>query len=159
MDITVVEMSDHILPTMLDKNMAKIVERELEANGVKVITGERVEEIVGSTDGDVKAVKTNTNREIDADFILLGTGVRPNSEIARDAGIELGYANAIKVDEDMRTNIPDIFQQGIVQLLEAILQMKIHTYLWEQLQTSRDELQERMRLVEVQDLEELRAVL
>jgi NADPH-dependent 2,4-dienoyl-CoA reductase/sulfur reductase-like enzyme len=40
MDITVVEMSDHILPTMLDKNMAKIVESELEANGVKVITGE-----------------------------------------------------------------------------------------------------------------------
>jgi NADH oxidase (H2O2-forming) len=57
MDITVVEMSDHILPTMLDKNMAKIVESELEANGVKVITGERVEEIIGSTDGDVKAVK------------------------------------------------------------------------------------------------------
>ena len=112
MDIIVVEMSDHILPTMLDKNMAKIVERELEANGVKVITGERVEEIVGSTDGDVKAVKTNTNREIDADFILLGTGVRPNSEIARDAGIELGYANAIKVDEYMRTNIPDIFAAG-----------------------------------------------
>jgi NADPH-dependent 2,4-dienoyl-CoA reductase/sulfur reductase-like enzyme len=117
--ITVVEMSDHILPTMLDKNMAKIVQRELEANGVKVITGERVEEIVrssssrsSSTDGDVKAVKTNTNRKIDADFILLGTGVRPNSEIARDAGIELGYANAIKVDEYMRTNIPDIFAAG-----------------------------------------------
>lgn len=105
-------MSDHILPTMLDKNMAKIVESELEANGVKVITGERVEEIIGSTDGDVKAVKTNTNRKIDADFILFGTGVRPNSEIAKDAGIELGYANAIKVDEYMRTNISDIFAAG-----------------------------------------------
>jgi NADH oxidase (H2O2-forming) len=34
MDITVVEMSNHVLPTMLDKNMAKIVQRELEANGV-----------------------------------------------------------------------------------------------------------------------------
>jgi NADPH-dependent 2,4-dienoyl-CoA reductase/sulfur reductase-like enzyme len=112
-DITVVEMSDHVLPTLLDKNMAKIVEKELEANGVKVITGERVEEIVRITDdGDVKAVKTNTNRQIDTDFILLGTGVRPNSEIAREAGIELGYANAIKVNEYMRTNIPDIFAAG-----------------------------------------------
>lgn len=65
MDITVVEMSDRILPTMLDKHMAKIVQRELEDNGVKVITDERVEEIVGSnsTDGDVKAIKTNTNRQ------------------------------------------------------------------------------------------------
>jgi NADH dehydrogenase FAD-containing subunit len=50
---------------MLDKHLAKIVQRELEDNGVKVITDERVEEIVGSnsTDGDVKAIKTNTNRQ------------------------------------------------------------------------------------------------
>jgi NADPH-dependent 2,4-dienoyl-CoA reductase/sulfur reductase-like enzyme len=115
MDITVVEMSDHVLPTMLDKNMAKIVQRELESNGVKVITCERVEEIVGnsiSRDDNVKTLKTNTNRQIDTDFILLGTGVRPNSEIAKDTGIELGYANAIKVNDNMRTNVPDIFSAG-----------------------------------------------
>jgi NADPH-dependent 2,4-dienoyl-CoA reductase/sulfur reductase-like enzyme len=118
-NVTVVEMSDHVLPTILDSNMAKIVQRELEANGVKVILGERVEEIVGysGVDREVKGIKTindniNTKREIDADFIVLGTGVRPNSEIARDAGIELGYANAIKVDAHMRTNIPDIFAAG-----------------------------------------------
>ena len=114
MNMTIVERSDHVLPTMLDKQMAKIVQRELEDNGVKVITGERVEEIVcsSSSDGDVKAIKTNTNRQIDADFILIGTGVRPNSEIAKDAGIELGFANAIKVDEYMRTNIPAILAAG-----------------------------------------------
>jgi NADPH-dependent 2,4-dienoyl-CoA reductase/sulfur reductase-like enzyme len=111
MDVTLVEMADHIIPTMLDKNMAKIVERELQANGVKIILGERVEEILGR-DGQVKGIKTNTKREIDSDFIVLGTGVRPNSEIADDAGIELGYANAIKVDEYMRTNIPNIFAAG-----------------------------------------------
>ena len=111
MDVTVVEMANHILPTMLDNKMAKIVERDLEANGVKIILGERVEEIL-SRDEDVKGIKTNTKREIDSDFIVLGTGVRPKSEIARDAGVELGYANAIKVDEYMRTNIPDIFAAG-----------------------------------------------
>jgi len=78
---------------------------------VKIILGERVEQIL-SRDGDVKGIKTNTKREIASDFIVLGTGVRPNSEIARDAGVELGYANAIKVDEYMRTNIPDIFAAG-----------------------------------------------
>jgi NADPH-dependent 2,4-dienoyl-CoA reductase/sulfur reductase-like enzyme len=112
MDIAIVEKNDHVLPTMLDKQMARIVQRELEDNGVKVITGERVEEIVRSSSSDVKAIKTNTNRQIDTDFILLGTGVRPNSEIAKDAGIDLGFANAIKVDEYMRTNIPDIFAAG-----------------------------------------------
>ena len=40
------------------------------------------------------------------------TGVKPNSEIARDAGVELGYANAIRVDEHMKTNIADIFAAG-----------------------------------------------
>ncbi|MFZ0405337.1 MAG: FAD-dependent oxidoreductase, partial [Nitrososphaeraceae archaeon] len=112
MDIIIVEKNEHVLPTMLDNQMAKIVQRELEDNGVKVITGERVEEIVRSSSSDVKAIKTNTNRQIDTDFILLGTGVRPNSEIAKDAGIELGFANAIKVDEYMRTNIPAIFAAG-----------------------------------------------
>ena len=111
MDVTVVEMADHILPSLLDKNMAKIVERELEANGVKIILGESVEEILGR-DGQIKGIRTSAKRDIDSDLIVLGTGVRPNSEIARDAGVELGYANAIKVDEYMRTNIPDIFAAG-----------------------------------------------
>jgi NADPH-dependent 2,4-dienoyl-CoA reductase/sulfur reductase-like enzyme len=104
-------MAGHFLPTMLDKNMAKIVERELEDNGVRIILGERVEEILG-VDGQVSGIKTNTKREINSDFIVLGTGVKPNSEIARDAGVELGIANAIKVDEYMKTNIPDVFAAG-----------------------------------------------
>jgi NADPH-dependent 2,4-dienoyl-CoA reductase/sulfur reductase-like enzyme len=111
MDVTLVEMADHVLPTMLDKNMAKIVERELEENGVRIILGERVEEILG-VDGQVNGIKTNTKRQINTDFIVLGTGVKPNSEIARDAGVEPGHANAIKVDEYMKTNIPDLFAAG-----------------------------------------------
>jgi len=111
MDVTLVEMADHVLPTMLDKNMAKTVERELVDNGVRIILGERVEEILG-VDGQVNGIKTNTKREINSDFIVLGTGVKPNSEIARDAGVELGSANAIKVDEYMKTNIPDVFAAG-----------------------------------------------
>ena len=49
---------------------------------------------------------------IATDFILLGTGVKPNSEIAKEAGIELGFANAIRVDNHMRTNIRGIFAAG-----------------------------------------------
>jgi NAD(P)H-nitrite reductase large subunit len=160
-DLTVVEMSDHVLPTLLDSSMAKIVERELEANGVKVITRERVEEIVGDggTDGQVKGVMTNTKREIDTDFIVLGTGIKPNSEIARDAGVELGYANAIKVDGYMRTNLPDIFAAGDCATATSYVTNEDTYLLWEQQQTSRGELHVRTLLVEVQDLEELQVVL
>ena len=111
MDVTVVEMADHILPNMLDKDMAKIVQRELENNGVKIILSERVEEFQGR-DGKVNCIKTNTERKIDSDLIVIGTGVTPNSEIARDASIVLGHTNAIKVDEYMRTNIQYIYAAG-----------------------------------------------
>jgi CoA-dependent NAD(P)H sulfur oxidoreductase len=57
-------------------------------------------------------VKTNTGRKIESDFVVVGTGVRPNSEIAIDAGMVIGHSNAIKVDEYMRTNIPDIYAAG-----------------------------------------------
>jgi NADPH-dependent 2,4-dienoyl-CoA reductase/sulfur reductase-like enzyme len=111
MDVTVVEMADHILPNMLDKDIAMIVQRELEDNGLNIILGERVEEFQGR-DGKVNCIKTNTERKIDSDLVIVGTGVTPNSKIARDAGIVLGHSNAIKVDEYMRTNIQDIFAAG-----------------------------------------------
>ena len=111
MDVTVVEMADHVLPNMLDKDMAMTVQRELEDNGVNIILGERVEEFQGR-DGKVNCIKTNTERKIDSDLVVIGIGVTPNSEIARDTGIVLGQRNAIKVDEYMKTNIPDIFSAG-----------------------------------------------
>ena len=112
-DTTIVEMADHVLPSILDNNnsMANIVKRELEDNGVKIILGERLEEVLGNGN-NVKGIKTNKREMIATDFILLGTGVKPNSEIAKEAGIELGFANAIRVDNHMRTNIRGIFAAG-----------------------------------------------
>jgi NADPH-dependent 2,4-dienoyl-CoA reductase/sulfur reductase-like enzyme len=127
MDVTIIEMADRVLPSLLDKYMAEIVKKELENNGVKVILGEGLQEVVTSSSSPsshsssstsspearyLERIKTSKNKEIAADLLLLGTGVRPNSEIAKAAGIELGVANAIKVDEHMRTNIPDIFAAG-----------------------------------------------
>ena len=112
-DTTIVEMADHVLPSILDNNnsMANIVKRELEDNGVKIILGERLEQVLGNGN-NVKGIKTNKREMIATDFILLGTGVKPNSEIAKEAGIELGFANAIRVDNHMRTNIRGIFAAG-----------------------------------------------
>jgi NADPH-dependent 2,4-dienoyl-CoA reductase/sulfur reductase-like enzyme len=126
-DVTIVEMSDHVLPSLLDEVMADVVKRELEDNGIKVILGEGLEEVVTSStpslhsslspssSSDVRyleLIRTTKNKEIAADLVLLGTGVRPNSQIAKEAGIELGVHDAIRVDEHMRTNVPDIFAAG-----------------------------------------------
>jgi NADPH-dependent 2,4-dienoyl-CoA reductase/sulfur reductase-like enzyme len=69
-DVTVVEMADHVLPNMLDKDMAMTVQRELEDNGVNIILGEHVEEFQGR-DGKVNCIKTNTERKIDSDLVVI----------------------------------------------------------------------------------------
>jgi NADPH-dependent 2,4-dienoyl-CoA reductase/sulfur reductase-like enzyme len=127
MDVTIVEMSDHVLSSLLNEDMSDIVKRELEDNGVKVVLGEGLEEVVTSSSPSLHSlsspspsrdvrylelVKTTKNKEIATDLVLLGTGVRPNSQIAKNAGIELGVHDAIRVDEHMRTNVPDIFAAG-----------------------------------------------
>ena len=123
MDVTIIEVSDRVLPSLLDEVMAGIIKKELEDNGVKVILGEALKEVVTSLSPSsqqssstnvryIEAVRTTKNKEIPAELVLLGTGVRPNSHIAKDAGIELGVYDAIKVDEHMRTNVPDIFAAG-----------------------------------------------
>lgn len=121
MEVTIVEMTDHVLPNLLEIDMAEIVKRELEDNGVRVILGEGVNEVVttslhsslkSSKIQYIERIRTTKNKEIATDLVLLSTGVKPNSEIAKEAGIELGVAKAIKIDEHMRTNIANIFAAG-----------------------------------------------
>jgi NADPH-dependent 2,4-dienoyl-CoA reductase/sulfur reductase-like enzyme len=120
LNVTLIERADHVLANILDNDMAKMIEEELKYNEINIILNEKVEEIILSSPNDsfnldnklfAIGIKTN-KREIFADCILLGVGVKPNSEIAKDAGIELGYQNAIKVDDFMRTNISNIFAAG-----------------------------------------------
>jgi NADPH-dependent 2,4-dienoyl-CoA reductase/sulfur reductase-like enzyme len=85
-DVTIVEMSDHVLPSLLDEVMADVVKRELEDNGIKVILGEGLEEVVTSStpslhsslspssSSDVRyleLIRTTKNKEIAADLVLL----------------------------------------------------------------------------------------
>ena len=109
-DITVIEMANHVLPNILDSDLSKIVAEHLRDKGIKLRLGEKLMQVTGGN-GKVRGIYTSKG-SIECDLVLLGTGVRPNSELARDAGIELGYANAIKVDEYMRTNIANIFAAG-----------------------------------------------
>ena len=109
-NVTVVEMADYVLPNILDSDLSKIVAEHLRDNGIKLRLGEKLMQVTGGN-GKVRGINTSKG-SIECDLVLLGTGVRPNSELARDAGIELGYANAIKVDEYMRTNIANIFAAG-----------------------------------------------
>ncbi len=108
MEVHLVELTDHVLPP-LDSDLAGKLGEHLEANGVRLCLGARVEGILGS--GKVSGVSTSQG-DIEADLVLLSMGIRPVSELARRAGIELGNRDAIRVDEAMRTSVPDILACG-----------------------------------------------
>lgn len=98
-----------VLPT-LDASLAATLEMEVREHGVEVRTGVTVTEITRSERGLV--VRTDSGGAVEADVVLLGVGVEPNAELARDAGIAIGVAGAIRVDRQMRTDAPHVFAAG-----------------------------------------------
>ena len=106
--VTIIEMQPHIL-TMLDPEMAVLVEKYFESHGVKILNQTKVMGFNG--DDAVTSVETDKGT-IEADLVLLAIGVRPNTELAKNAGLEIGETGALKVNPQMQTSDPDIFAGG-----------------------------------------------
>lgn len=107
---TVVELLDQILPP-LDKDMAQIVQNHLLEKGVEVITSDGVKSFAGNGDNYVTGVITG-KRHLPADMVILSIGIKPNTKLAQEAGLEIGATRAIKVNDRMETNIPDVYAIG-----------------------------------------------
>lgn len=105
--VVVIELLEWILPTMFDEPPSRMLEQQLAACGIKVLSGEKVVRIEGQ--GRVAKVVTD-HREIACDTVVLATGVIPGRDLAVTAGIEVG--RGIKVDRQQRTSVPDIFACG-----------------------------------------------
>jgi CoA-dependent NAD(P)H sulfur oxidoreductase len=108
-DVTVVEKADRVLGTM-DSEITAIVEEKIVSEGVKLHKETSVQGFAG-VGGKVTKVLTDKD-EFDADMVLLAIGSRPNSGLAKEAGIGLGAGGAIGVDEFLRTNMPDVYAAG-----------------------------------------------
>jgi NADPH-dependent 2,4-dienoyl-CoA reductase/sulfur reductase-like enzyme len=108
-EVTVIEKMDRVLGNM-DTSITAIVEDKLKAEGVKLFKETSVEGFKGKN-SQVTAVVTDKG-DFEADFVILAIGARPNTQLAKEAGIELGANGAVKVDELLRTNIPDIYAAG-----------------------------------------------
>lgn len=106
--VTVVEMLPQILP-MLDSELALLVQRHMEAKGVRVLTGATATAIQGTDRAEAVVVG---GERLPAAAVVVAVGVRPNSDLARDAGLELGPTGGIKVDPTMRTSDPAIYAVG-----------------------------------------------
>ena len=103
--ITLIEKLPDICPSV-DPDMAAHLEKHLLKSGVRIESGKTAARITASS------VLLDDGTEVPADLVITAVGVRPNVSLAKDAGVALGPTGAIAVDEQLRTNIPDIYACG-----------------------------------------------
>jgi len=108
---TLIEMEDQVLPTLLGKCIARVAAKELEKHGVSLLLETKVMAIAEDDQTGGLTVQTSKTT-LDVDIVVLAAGVRPNTELARDAGLALGMSGAISVDRRLRTSDPDIYAGG-----------------------------------------------
>ncbi|HNR35429.1 MAG TPA: DsrE/DsrF/DrsH-like family protein [Candidatus Hydrogenedentes bacterium] len=105
LEVALIELLDQVLPPF-DREMTQPLLQELRLNKVDVRLGKTVAFM------DDRGVQLKNGARIESDFVCLCTGVRPNTELAREAGLELGARGHIRVDETMRTSDPAIYAVG-----------------------------------------------
>jgi len=108
MEVSLIEGEDRVA-LAYGPEVSERVEAELEANGVGVYTGEKVDEFTGER--RVGGVKFG-GKELETNLVIVGVGITPNTELAAVAGVEIGATGAILVDRHMRASVPDLWAAG-----------------------------------------------
>ena len=110
MDVTVVHKNDWLLERQLDKTAGQMLQKNLEAKGLKFLLKKNTEQVIGNELGRVKAVRFIDGQEVEADLLVVSIGIRPNFSLAESAGI---YCNkGIVVNDTMQTYDPRIYAVG-----------------------------------------------
>lgn len=113
-EVTIVEAGPQVM-SPLDPEMAALLHRELIGNGVSVCLDDAVECFTMPERGEAAAasiVVLASGRRLPADVVVMGAGVRPRSELAREAGLEIGASGAIRVSDRLQTSDPSIWAVG-----------------------------------------------
>ena len=117
-EVTVIQLQDRVLQEVFDKDITDLLEEELRENGVNLLLSETVTELIG--DGKVSKVKTN-KREIEADIVILATGVKPNTDFLNCDEIKMIRNGAIVVDEYGRTSVEDVYAAGDCATINSLI--------------------------------------
>ncbi len=116
--VTIVEMLDQVM-TPLDYEMAQLLHENIQDNGVVLNLGDGVSSFENK--GDSIDVHLNSGAVVSADLVLLSIGVRPNSELAKAAGLELNARGGIITDDTLKTSDPSIYAVGDVIEVEDFI--------------------------------------
>ncbi|SHN59068.1 FAD-dependent oxidoreductase [Desulfovibrio litoralis] len=107
---SIVEIASQILPGFVSPTFAKILKNDLTAGGINTFVNEKVLKFEGK-DGKIEKVITD-KRELPADLVILSAGITPNTEIAKEAGINVNERGQIVVNEYLQSSDPDIYAGG-----------------------------------------------
>ncbi|SHH39905.1 FAD-dependent oxidoreductase [Thermosipho atlanticus] len=109
-NVTLIELEDHLLPASFDKEFGEIAKKEIESDNVKVLLCSKVKEIFGN--GKVEKVILENGEELPADVVIIATGYKPNTELAKKMGIKITELGFIETDDYMRTSVEDVYAAG-----------------------------------------------
>ena len=124
LNVTLVEMLPQVLPP-LDPEMAQPLSETLKTHGIDLRLRRKVTAIHRKESFEKVAprveVELDDGTRLPSDLVVMSVGVRPNSELAHDAGLETGERGGVKVDEHLRTSDPDIYAVGDVDEVTDIV--------------------------------------
>ncbi len=109
LSVHLVELLDQVMPP-LDREMATAIQDKLREKGVSLHLGDAVESF--DADGDRVTAVLKSQAKLPADLVVLAIGVRPESKLARDAGLEVSERGGIQVNERMQTSDPNVYAVG-----------------------------------------------
>ena len=110
-DLTVVEMGDHMVPRMLDETAGGMLKQWCTDKGVQVLTGTTVTEIM-SDSSDILSVNLSSGETVNAKLVVVAAGVQSNIGFLKGSGLDMG--TGIKVNEHLAANAPDVYAAGDV---------------------------------------------
>ena len=107
--VTIVEKMENVMPVILDVDMSENLEKYIVEKGVDLKCGQMVKSITG--DKEVQSIELSSGESIKAEMVIVSGGVRPNTDLAKNAGLEIGEFG-LKVGEYLQTSDPDIYAAG-----------------------------------------------
>lgn len=116
--VTVAEAMDQVMAP-IDYEMAQLVQENMSENGVELILGDGVSKF--KSENGIVTITLASGKTLSADMVILSIGVRPNSQLAKDAGLELNQRGGIVVDKYLKTSDPNIFALGDVIEVEEFI--------------------------------------
>lgn len=125
LNVTVIEFLNQVLPAMIDEELGTIVKEQMETKGVTVKLGTAAKAITKSH-VLVADRETQSEEKIPASLVVVATGVRANTALAKESGIKIGERGGILVDNRMETNVKDIYAAGdCAEHLDLVTQQPI----------------------------------